>query len=99
MSAVDIPFELPNQDEIPSLSQLKADAALVASLFTKAEAAVSEFNAARDKIASEFASAYKTASRQARDEVLGGKIAELKRSTRETLDDETVRNFVRGPVS
>jgi hypothetical protein len=87
MSAVNIPFQLPAKDEIPSLSQLKADATTVAGLLAKAEAAVAEFNAARDKIANEFASAYKTGSRAARDEVLGGKVAELKVETRQTLDD------------
>jgi len=86
-AAVNIPFQLPTKDEIPSLSQLKEDAALVASLLLQAERHIEAFNAERDKIADEFASAYRNASKQARDEVLGGKIAELKQGTREALDD------------
>ncbi len=87
MSDLNIPVELPEKDAIPSISQLKADAATITNLLSQAEAHIAAFNSARDKIAHDFANAYKTASQRARDEVLGGKITELKQGTRKALDD------------
>lgn len=77
---------LPNKDEIPSLAQLKADASTIENLLSQAERHVTAFTAARAKLVDDFSNAYKTASKTAIDEVLGGKIMELKKGTREALD-------------
>lgn len=77
---------LPNRDEIPSLANLKSDAALIANLLSQAERHVTAFTEARAKLVDDFSRAYKTASKSAIDEVLGGKIMELRKGTREALD-------------
>lgn len=79
--------ELPTKDQIPSLSQLNADAAEVAKLLAQAEAHVAGFKAAKDKITAEFASSYgSNVSKAARDQVLNGRIMELRQGTRAALD-------------